>query len=170
MFRKRKFRVYISGALTGLPGEQKKLFYEDIAKSVNQVLGPDEAYLPHQHTDPVKNPCISPKEVYRIDMFRVDRAKIIIAEISDASTGTGVELGAAKFRRRMMFGSPKKILLLMRKGERISRLPRGMVPEEDQCEYATQEEALKWVTKKMIEYKKSSCGVKKIISKLLHCV
>lgn len=168
MVKGRQYVVYISGALTGLPGEQKKLFYEDIAKSVDSILGSDAAYLPHQHTDPVKNPCVSPEEVYWIDMLRVDQAKIIIAEISDASTGTGIELGAAKFRRRMMFGRKKRIFLLMRKGEKVSRLPRGMVPKEDQFEYATHEEALKWVTRKMIEYKKPS-GVKKILFKLLHC-
>ena len=41
----------------------------------------------------------------------------------------------------------------MRKGEKVSRLPRGMVPKEDQCEYATQEEALKWLEKKLKSYK-----------------
>ncbi len=169
MFRKRKkYVVYISGALTKGVGDSKKRFYEQIADIVDRILGHDVAYLPHQHTDPVKNPCISPQEVYRIDMLRVDNAKVIIAEISDASTGTGVELGAAKFRRCKMFGRQKKIFLLMRKGERISRLPRGMVPEEDQFEYATQEEALKWVEEKMKSYRDEFI-VKKVLRRLFRC-
>lgn len=143
---RKNFRVYVSGALTGLNSENScmKEFYEGIAKVVDEVLGPDTAYVPHKHTDPIKHPNVTPEEVYQIDSERVCESDLIIAYIGAASTGTGIELGIAKCH-----GIP--ILLLYMKGETVSRLPKGMVSKTNICEYTSEEQALNWVKQKIKE-------------------
>lgn len=109
-----KNQVYISGALTNA---SRKQFYEDIGKIVDS-LG-YRAYIPHLHTDPEKNPDATPKEVYDIDMEKVEGSCLIIAYVGYPSLGVGAELERASAKNI-------PIILLYQKEERISRLALGV--------------------------------------------
>ena len=144
--RRKNFRVYVSGALTGLNSENScmKEFYERIAITVDKVCGTGAAYVPHMNTDPIKHPDVTPEEVYRLDKKKVCTSDLVIAYVGIPSLGVGAELEMANKK-----GIP--ILLLYEKGERVSRLPRGMESVKGICEYSTEEEALQWVEQKLRE-------------------
>ncbi|KKR84946.1 MAG: hypothetical protein UU48_C0001G0083 [Candidatus Uhrbacteria bacterium GW2011_GWF2_41_16] len=111
--------AYISGALSGLPDEMKstqKRLYELLADVCTEVGC--EAYVPHLHTDPEEHPDASASEVYAIDMDKVATRDVVIAEVSYPSFGVGGELVQA-------FVNEKKIVLLSKKGMRISRFVLG---------------------------------------------
>lgn len=116
--------AYIAGRLTGLPptkANQYKKMYESAAQ-ICEELG-FKAYLPHEHTDPLKHPLVSPTEVYLTDTGKVRDAKIVIAFIDEPSFGVGTELGYAAVYEtfvilvhhlgvpvsRMVFGNPSVI-------------------------------------------------------------
>ena len=91
--KERNFKAYISGALTGLSKDSNmKEFYEKVAEIVDLVLGIGTAYVPHKHTDPIKDPDITPEEVYRVDKGRVCESDIVIAYVGIPSLGVGAEL------------------------------------------------------------------------------
>lgn len=124
-------QIYISGALTN---SSRKNFYESIGKTVERTgFIP---YIPHLHTDPEKNPDATPKEVYEIDMMKVSQSEIIIAYVGYPSLGVGAELEHANAK-----GIP--IILLWEKGERISRLVKGIPNVIKMMEYEREEEVLK---------------------------
>lgn len=84
---------YMSGALTGLAPEVRKLtlaFYEEIA-NVAAEYGIN-LYLPHKHSDPVRDAGFTPVEVYRMDEARIREAHLMVAEVSQSSLGVGAEL------------------------------------------------------------------------------
>lgn len=114
----KKYNVYISGALTGIDdGDGLKEFYEAIALLCHQLkLKP---YVPHQHTDPIKNPSITPQEVFRLDKAMVSLADLVIAYVGAPSIGVGMELAYAE-----TLGKP--IILLYEENKQISRFPRGI--------------------------------------------
>lgn len=141
----KKKMVYISGALTRLSVNScMKEFYERIASTVDKVCGIGTAYVPHRYTDPVNNPDVTPEEVYQRDKQKVYASNLVIAYIGEPSTGVGAELQMANQKRI-------PILLLYEKGEKVSRLPRGMESVKGICEYSTEEEALQWVEQKLRE-------------------
>jgi len=97
MTERQKVPGYMSGSLTGLkPEERGKLlkFYEGIAE-VAERHG-IALYLPHQHSDAVKNPDLLPPEIDKMDRTQVARASVMIAEISQPSHGVGIELEMAR--------------------------------------------------------------------------
>ena len=144
MLKNRK-KVYVSGALTGLTKDSnKKEFYEAIATVTDDVLGPGTAYVPHRKTDPDDNKDALPEEVYQIDKQNVCNSNLVIAYMGIPSFGVGAELEMANT-------NAIPILLLYRKGDTVSRLPRGMDSIKGICEYETEEEALQWVEQKLRE-------------------
>jgi len=84
-------RVYVSGPLTnGHHPEQLKCFYEELA-CLCEARGM-EAYLPHQHTDPVKNGAISPKEVFSRDVHEIEGSDLLLVYAGVPSHGVGGEV------------------------------------------------------------------------------
>jgi len=137
--------VYISGALTGLSENScMKKFYERIASTVDKVCGTGTAYVPHMNTDPIVHPDVTPEEVYQLDKQKVCTSNLVIAYVGIPSIGVGAELEMANNQNI-------PILLLYRKGENVSRLPRGMKQVKGIFEYSTEEEALQWVEQKLRE-------------------
>ncbi len=126
-----KKRVYVSGALTN---SGRREFYEKIGEVVSE-LG-YEPYIPHLHTDPVKNPDVSPKEVYRIDKERVQSSSLIIAYVGEPSLGVGAELEMASEK-----GIP--IILLYEKTAKVSRLARGIPSSRTEITYISEVDALR---------------------------
>lgn len=93
MTEREKVPGYMSGALTGLMDRERKTilrFYERVAE-IAARYGID-LYLPHQHSDPIKDKNLSPRQVYEMDETRIKEAHLMIAEVSQPSHGVGSEL------------------------------------------------------------------------------
>jgi len=84
-------RAYISGPLTnGHNPEELKGFYEVLA-SLCEARGL-EAYLPHEHTDPVTNGGISPRDVYVRDVHEIAGSELLLVYAGVPSHGVGGEV------------------------------------------------------------------------------
>ena len=129
-----KQKAYISGALTVVKEpEMLKGFYEEIGGVCEDVgICP---YIPHQHTDPIADPDISPEEVYKRDKIEVQSSDLVIAYIGVPSGGGGAELEMAREA-----GVP--IILLYEKGRPVSRVARGNPAVIAEICFATFDEAL----------------------------
>lgn len=129
--------AYISGALTGLPGhevESFKVLYEELA-GVCADLEID-AHVPHLHSDPDKHAHLPAKDVFELDMRLVGELDVLIAEVTHPSHGVGGELVQA-------FVSQKPIVLLSKKGTKISRFVTGNSAVVYHIEYESVDEAKK---------------------------
>lgn len=129
------YDIYIAGSLTNSknPDEQKK-FYEEIAEVCKQSNF--SVYLPHQHTDPIQHPDVSPEEVYNKDYEKVVKANCIVAIVDKPSLGVGIELEIAK-------NNNTGIILVYHKDEKISRIVRGNPGIKHTIQYETKEDALR---------------------------
>lgn len=108
---------YISGALTGTDETHKlREFYETIAELCRRFG--HTAYLPHENTDPIIHPKVSPREVYEKDREEVSKADILLAYVGIPSLGVGTEI---EFARE--FRIP--VILLLEKSKPVSRIARG---------------------------------------------
>lgn len=123
-------QVYVSGALTN---NGRRELYERIGDLLWRFGY--MPYVPHLHTDPEKNPDVNPKEVYDVDMEKVDGSVLVVAYVGYPSLGTGAEL-----ERACSKGIP--IILLYQKGEVVSRLVKGMPMVIGQLEYEDEENAI----------------------------
>jgi hypothetical protein len=127
-------RVYISGALTGLPSpEATKAFYEALA-GVCAEAG-ITAYVPHLSTDPLKYPELSSQDVYALDRSQVLASDLVIAYTGFPSLGVGMELEIAHQARI-------PVLLLVEGGMPLSRMARGCPAVIGEIFFDTQDVAL----------------------------
>lgn len=111
-------KIYISGALTGVPNiVELKSFYERLAEACSD-LG-HEAYVPHLNSDPQKHAGLSPQQVYEMDSHQVKIADLVIAYVGVPSLGVGAELEIDNYE-----GVPL-ILLYEDDGRPVSRMARG---------------------------------------------
>ena len=120
--------VYIAGSLRHTSREWWKT-YEKIGEKIQELgLKP---YIPHIHTikevnqsiEDIHNPNLSLKlreAVFRKNLEIIKKSKLIVAEVSNPSTGTGVEIGLALFFK-------KPIVCLAKKGVDISSMVLGPV-------------------------------------------
>jgi len=114
-------QAYISGPLHAAKDlEKARSFYEFLATVCTQAG--IEAYVPHMHTDPVRQAAVSDEDVFRTDYAAMCNAAVIIAAIGEASSGVGAELGVA-----YQAGIP--VIGLFRTGERPSRFLLGMLKD-----------------------------------------
>jgi 2'-deoxynucleoside 5'-phosphate N-hydrolase len=110
-------KVYVSGPLTAVDHiAELKLFYEKIAA----VYASEniDAYVPHILTDPLKNPLMTPQEVYDLDRQHVCESDLVLAYVGLPSIGVGQELEIARENNI-------PIVLLMEKDAQVSRMARG---------------------------------------------
>lgn len=115
--------VYISGALTDMPEEQRvvlRQFYTDLGR-VCKEFG-FAVYLPHIYGDPKLVAHKTPKEIDEIDRLAVTISCLVIAYVGVPSIGVGIEIEMANHAN-------KPVILLFEKekmeARRISRLVRG---------------------------------------------
>lgn len=127
-------KVYVSGALTNTPNpEELKMFYEGIGKVLVKVgLDP---YIPHLHTDPIKNGDITPAEVFRTDKTNIKSSDMVIAYIGTPSLGVGMEIAYAEDQ-----GIP--LIIMYEKGQVVSRFPRGVPTIIKEIQFSTYKEGL----------------------------
>ncbi len=126
--------VYIAGPLTNLGGQldDHKQFYESLGK-VCESLG-CRTCIPHRDNQENINPGKNHAEVFAWAVGCVKEADVTIAEVSIPSLGTGGELVVAAFEK-------KPIVLLSKKGTKVSRFVRGNPAVVYHIEYETVEEA-----------------------------
>ncbi len=127
-------QVYVSGALTGIdnPGAVKT-FYEDIAKVCEETGW--QPYVPHLVSDPIKNPAMTPRDVYKLDRKQVSRADLIVAYVGIPSLGVGAEIEIAREH-------DVPVLLLMESSGSVSRMIRGNPAVVAELKFADYADAL----------------------------
>lgn len=109
-------KIYIGGSLTHTAETQKEI-YVKIAELCKTFC--DITYVPHlSGTDPVKNPEVTPAEVWQKDYAEVSSSDLNIAFVGEPSLGTGGELEIAREAKR-------DIILWWFAGQKVSRLPLG---------------------------------------------
>ena len=79
-----------------------------------------EAYVPHQHADPVRDPDMPNLEIAQRDLDAIARADILVAEIGEPSLGVGAEIALALHSR-------KRVLAVAADGQRVSRFVLGLL-------------------------------------------
>ena len=138
-------RVYVSGVLTGVDNlNELKKFYEEIAE-VCSAAGM-EAYVPHLYSDPVKNPQMTPREVYVLDRQRVSESDLVIAYAGAPSLGVGQEIEIAR-------ENELPVVLLMEKNAVISRMARGNPAVIAEIRFTDFQDALLLLAKWLQEWK-----------------
>jgi nucleoside 2-deoxyribosyltransferase len=127
-------KVYVSGALTSVEDlSAAKAFYEAIG-ALCEEMGL-QAYVPHLHTDPVRHPGITPREVFEVDKHHVVESNLVIAYIGIPSLGVGMELAYAETHNI-------PIILLYERGRVISRIARGVPTIAAEIPFEDYEDAL----------------------------
>ena len=137
-----KRQVYISGPLTN---SSKKEFYELLGEEFEKCGF--SAYIPHQHTDPVKNSKITPEKVYQTDYRKIIESSLLVAYVGEPSLGVGQEIQIAAFHQI-------PILLVFEKGARVSRMTLGTPGVKQTFQFDTLENLKEWVPKFMTWYAK----------------
>jgi nucleoside 2-deoxyribosyltransferase len=128
------YKVYISGALTGIKSlEETKAFYEAIGSLCHEVGF--QAYVPHTNTDPIKNPDLSPHQVFKTDKHQVSSSDLVIAYLGMPSFGVGMELAYAEINNI-------PLIILYEQGKNISRFPRGIPTLISEIQFSSYEDAL----------------------------
>jgi 2'-deoxynucleoside 5'-phosphate N-hydrolase len=113
----KKFKkIYIAGALTNV-GEKPREIYRKIGEICKGFSR--EVFNPHvDGMCPVKNPEVSPEEVWQKEEGHVASSDITIAYVGVPSLGTGGEIEIARV-------NDKKIILWWLEGEKVSRFALG---------------------------------------------
>ena len=121
--------AYISGPLVSSRNlDDARFFYSFLGEICrNCGLNP---YIPHNHTDPVAYPDLSPIEVFDKDFEALVRSEMIIAYIGRPSLGVGAELGIA-------FQLGKPVIALHESEEKPSRFVLGMLRKAKSCQIIT---------------------------------
>jgi len=120
-----KKTVYVCGALTEVPAEQKeevKKFYEKIADLCEKTTG-IRAFVPHEHYDPVLHANWTPAQVDESERRQVcELSSCLIAVALFPSWGSGIEVEMANAKNiPIILLCPKEKL----EKRLISRLLRG---------------------------------------------
>ena len=127
-------RIFFAGPLTDLKRPEKtKAFYVQLAK-VAKECGYEYFWAFLNGTDPVKNPDVSPSDVYHRDIKELDNSDIMVAYMGEPTTGTGMEIEHAH-------QTGKPIVILYEKGNHISRMLLGCPGIVEKIEYSSEEEA-----------------------------
>ncbi len=129
-------RIFFAGPLTDLKNPVKtKAFYRRLA-AVAQKNGFDYFWAFLKGTDPIKNPDVSPTEVYKIDTHQLTHSDLMVAYMGEPSTGTGIEIEYAHRQNIPVY-------ILYEKGKRISRMLRGCPAVKKELIFTSEEDALK---------------------------
>jgi len=134
-------RAYISGALMNVPDlPAARALYERLGAACASA-GCD-AYVPHQHADPLHDPDMKNVEVAEKDLTAISAADILVADIGEPSLGVGAEIVIALNAR-------KRVLAVAAEGRRVSRFILGLLEmHPDQAtffRYRTVDQACAWL-------------------------
>jgi nucleoside 2-deoxyribosyltransferase len=111
-------KAYISGALMNAGDlAAARARYERIADAC-AAAGWD-AYVPHQHADPERDPGMTNREVADRDLAQVAGADVVVAYVGEPSLGVGAEVAIA-------LAAGKGVLLAAERQCRVSRFLLGL--------------------------------------------
>jgi nucleoside 2-deoxyribosyltransferase len=138
-------RAYISGALLNAAHlDQSRALYERFAEACASAGW--DAYVPHQHADPVRDPHLSNVEVAERDVAHVTAADVLVAYVGEPSLGVGAEVAIA-------LSAGKRVLLLAEADRRVSRFLLGLAElhaaQTSVLRYQTIEQAVEWIKKQL---------------------
>ena len=129
-------KIYLSGALTGVPNiEELKRLYEAIA-ALCESLG-HEVYVPHLHSDPDKHAHISARKVYLMDRNQVRESDLVLAYAGRPSFGVGQEIEIAS-------EANIDIVLFSEADKPVSRMQRGSPSVVCHIVYTSQAKVLRF--------------------------
>ncbi len=132
--------AYIAGAITNVPADEFKTqmaLYEAFGE-VCSAFGITFA-IPHVHNKENQQEVRDAKEVYRWSVDAAKNSDVTIAEVSYPSLGTGGEIEAAGM-------AGKSVILLSRKGNRVSNYTKGHPSVVYHIEYESPEEACRMLS------------------------
>ena len=129
-------RIFFSGPLTNLKNpDSTKAFYEKL-DAVSRTLGFDTFWAYKNGMDPVKNPEVTPQEVYARDIKALDESDIMVSYMGEPSTGTGIEIEHAN-------KTGKPVIILYEKSAHVSRMMRGCPAVKKEIVFETEDDAIK---------------------------
>jgi len=112
-------QIYISGSLITVKNrEEAHRFYEFLADVCIKLE--HTPYLPHQNSDPISHNKLTNKEVFKKDLDALLKSDMILASITEPSTGVGAEIGIALEKN-------KQILAIYNKESTPSRFILGLL-------------------------------------------
>lgn len=90
----KKFKAFISGALSGVHGKvMLETFYERIAALCEKEN--ITAFVPHLQASSTPEHPYSPDEIYKINMDAIEAADLLIAYVGQPAIGVGMEIQKA---------------------------------------------------------------------------
>ena len=133
--------AYISGALLNAAQiDQSRALYERLADACRQAGW--DAYVPHQHADPVRDPHLSNLDVAERDLENVTAADVLVAYCGEPSLGVGAEVALA-------LRAGKRVLVVAEADRRVSRFLLGLAElhagQASVLRYRTVDEAADWI-------------------------
>ena len=134
--------AYISGALMNTASlDRARALYERLADACRTAGW--EAYVPHQHADPARDPQLANADVAERDLDQISAADAVVAYVGEPSLGVGAEVAIA-------LRAGKKVLLVAEADRRVSRFLLGLAemhPAQAQVlRYRSVDEAASWIT------------------------
>lgn len=137
--------AYISGALLNATHlEQSRALYERLAEAC-RAAGWD-AYVPHQHADPVRDPHLTNIDVATRDLEHVTSADVLVCYVGEPSLGVGAEVAIA-------LAAGKRVLIVAESHRRVSRFLLGLAElhpaQAEVLRYQSVEEAEAWITERL---------------------
>jgi len=138
-------QAYISGALMHATSiDQSRALYERFADACRAAGW--EAYVPHQHADPVNDAQMSNLEVAERDVDHVAAADALVAYVGEPSLGVGAEVAIA-------LRAGKRVFVLAEADRRVSRFLLGLAElhpsQASVLRYETVDAATRWITEQL---------------------
>lgn len=128
-------RIFFAGPLTDLKHPiETKAFYRRLAR-VARANGFHYYWAFLKGTDPIKNPEVSPAEVYKVDTYQLNHSDFMVAYMGEPSIGTGIEIEFANSHHIPVY-------IMYEKGKRISRMLRGCPAVKKELVFTTEKDAL----------------------------
>jgi len=129
-------RIFFSGPLTDLKNpDGTKAFYAKLAE-VAKKHGFDYFWAFQHGTDPIKNPDVTPTDVYRRDIAELEKSDVMVAYVGEPSTGTGLEIEHARIKNIPVY-------LLYEKNKKISRMLLGCPAVKKEMVFTDEPDALR---------------------------
>lgn len=128
-------KIFFAGPLTDLKNPKAtKAFYIKLAK-VARANGFDYFWAFLNGTDPIKNPEVTSRVVYKRDIAELEKSDIMVAYVGEPSTGTGLEIEHARIKNIPVY-------LLYEKGKNISRMLLGCPAVKKEIVFPDEPDAL----------------------------
>lgn len=137
--------AYISGALMNTVDiHAARARYEAFGAACERAGW--DAYVPHQHADPVRDPAMANRAVAEKDLKAIAVSDVIVADVSEPSLGVGLEIALAIEQGR-------RVLLVAAVGAKVSRFALGYVEVKRGAgvihRYASVDDACAWIERQL---------------------